>query len=40
MICSYKFSTNWVHLFIKWIGTHSEYDALCKKGKQCTVDLY
>ncbi len=27
-------------LYIKWIGSHSEYDKLQKTGKQHTVDLY
>lgn len=40
MICKYHFSETRVHLFIKWIGTHSAYDELCKKRKQYTVDIY
>ena len=40
MICSYHFGAKRVHLFIKWIGTHAEYDKLCKEGKQYSVDLY
>ena len=27
-------------LYIKWIGTHAEYDKLNNKGLQYTVDLY
>jgi mRNA interferase HigB len=33
MICKYAFGDRQVHLFICWIGTHSEYDELCNKGK-------
>ena len=40
MICSYYFGTKKVHLFIKWIGTHSEYTKLCAEGKQYTIDAY
>jgi hypothetical protein len=29
-----------VTLFVKWIGTHAEYDRLCDRGKQYTVDKY
>ena len=40
MICKYHFSETMVHLYIKWIGSHTEYDKLCKKGKQYTIDIY
>ncbi len=40
MICSYHFGRERVHLFVKWIGTHSEYTKLCDDGKQYTVDVY
>lgn len=40
MICSYHFGKKNVHLFVKWIGTHSEYTKLCKDGKQYTVNLF
>ena len=33
MICWYVFKKE-VHLFIKWIGTHAEYDELCGYGKR------
>ncbi|MFL5740321.1 MAG: type II toxin-antitoxin system HigB family toxin [Flavisolibacter sp.] len=33
MICKYKFTKTQVHLSIKWIGAHSEYDKLCGYGK-------
>lgn len=49
MVCGYIFKKE-VHLFIKWIGTHSEYNKLCGNGKnkkkrfqdanQYTVNLY
>jgi mRNA interferase HigB len=40
MICKYAFSKKNVHLFICWLGTHKEYDELCKKGEQYTVEIY
>ncbi len=40
MICSYHFGKEKVHLFVKWIGTHSEYTKLCNTGKQYTVNVY
>lgn len=40
MICKYLFGETKVHLYIKWIGTHAEYDKLCKKGEQYTIDRY
>jgi mRNA interferase HigB len=40
MICSYHIGIKWFHLFICWIGTHSEYDELCKKDLQYTVNDY
>ncbi|HED37718.1 MAG TPA: type II toxin-antitoxin system HigB family toxin [Ignavibacteria bacterium] len=40
MICSYHFGKKRVHLFVKWIGTHSEYTKLCNEGKQYTVNVY
>ena len=40
MICSYYFGTKTVHLYINWIGTHSEYDKLCKQNLQYTIDNY
>lgn len=27
-------------LFVKFIGSHSEYDALCKKNRQCEVNMF
>ncbi|HYE54458.1 MAG TPA: type II toxin-antitoxin system HigB family toxin [Chitinophagaceae bacterium] len=34
MICKFKFGPTMVHLSIKWIGTHAEYDKLCGYGKK------
>lgn len=40
MICSYHFGKQKVHLFIKWIGTHSEYTELCTEGRQYSINVY
>ena len=40
MICKYHFTKKMVHLYIKWIGSHSEYDKLCDKNKQYTIDIF
>ncbi len=40
MICKYWFGDSRTSLFVKWIGTHAEYDALCKQNKQYTADDY
>lgn len=40
MICKYHFSKTMVHLYIKWIGTHSEYDKICNRNKQYIIDIY
>ena len=40
LICKYHFGKMKVHLFINWIGTHSEYTKLCKKGKQYDINAY
>ena len=40
MICKYAFGEKQVHLFVLWIGTHAEYDKLCKKSEQYTVNMY
>lgn len=40
MICKYFFGANRIHLFVKWIGTHSEYTKLCKEGKQYEINIY
>lgn len=40
MICRYAFGEKQVHLFICWIGTHAQYDKLCKEEKQYSINLY
>ncbi|MBT1699623.1 type II toxin-antitoxin system HigB family toxin [Fulvivirgaceae bacterium PWU4] len=40
MICKYAFGEKQVHLFICWIGTHTEYDALCDNNEQYTITNY
>jgi mRNA interferase HigB len=34
MICSYSIGRKEFHLFVNWIGTHAEYDKLCKNNEQ------
>ncbi len=40
MICKYWFGETKVHFYIKWIGTHNEYDEVCKAKKQYTISDY
>ncbi len=40
IICKYAFGQNMAHLFVCWIGIHTEYDELCNRGEQYTVNLY
>ena len=40
MICKYAFGGKQVHLFVCWIGTHAQYDKLCKEEKQYDINLY
>lgn len=40
IICKYAFGDKQVHLFVCWIGTHAEYDKLCKANEQFTVSDY
>lgn len=40
LICSIKFGKNFVRLYINFIGTHAEYDALNSTGKICEVSNY
>lgn len=36
MICGYKFGTNKVVLYVRFVGTHKEYD----KVDVCTVNMF
>jgi mRNA interferase HigB len=42
IICSYYFNNGvgTVTLFVKWIGTHAEYDALNDRSEQFTIDKF
>jgi mRNA interferase HigB len=40
MICKYAFGDRVVHLFVCWIGTHVQYDQLCGRNEQYTINLY
>jgi mRNA interferase HigB len=40
MICKYLFGEKQVHLFICWIGKHSDYDKLTNGSKQYSIHLY
>ncbi len=40
MICKYLFGKRQAHLFVCWMGTHAEYDKVCKQGMQYTINLY
>ena len=40
LICKYKFGKRQVHLFACWIGSHQEYDQLCKNKDQYTINSY
>ena len=40
MICKCHFGESYVHLFINWIGTHSEYNKVCKDELQYTINVY
>jgi mRNA interferase HigB len=37
MICKYYFGETNIRLYVCWIGTHAEYDKLCKQNKQYTI---
>jgi mRNA interferase HigB len=37
IICQYFFGENEVHLFVRWIGTHTHYSKLCSEGRQYTI---
>ena len=38
LIAKYWFGTAKAHLYVKWIGTHAEYTALCREKMQYSVD--
>jgi mRNA interferase HigB len=40
MICKYIFGAKQVHLFVCWMGTHAEYDKVCKQNEQYSINLY
>lgn len=40
IICKYHFTNSLIHLYIKWMGSHSDYDKLCNKNKQYTIDIF
>jgi mRNA interferase HigB len=40
MICSYHFGKTWVHLYVKWIGTHAAYTKLCSENKQYSINQF
>ncbi len=40
LICKLSFGKTKCHMFISWIGTHAEYDKLCKEKMQFTVEAY
>lgn len=40
MVCHYVFGQKEVHLFVCWIGTHAEYDELCRKRLQYFIKIY
>jgi mRNA interferase HigB len=40
MICKYVFGIKQAHLFVCLIGTHAEYDRICKQGDQYTINVY
>ena len=40
LIAKYAFGEKHVHLFVCWIGTHSQYSKLCKQNKQFDINSY
>ena len=40
LICKYAFGEKQVHLFVCCIGTHAEYDKLCKNNEQFSKRNY
>ncbi|OJU22518.1 MAG: hypothetical protein BGN92_01770 [Sphingobacteriales bacterium 41-5] len=37
MICKYSFGETSIRLYVCWIGSHADYDKLCKSNQQFTV---
>src|SRR5882724_8097979 len=40
VLCKYGFGDNEVHLFVCWVGTHAEYDKLCRDKRQYRINVY
>jgi mRNA interferase HigB len=40
LICKYVFGEKEIHLFVCWIGTHADYDKLCKENEQFTISKF
>lgn len=40
LICKYVFGEKQIHLFVCWIGTHADYDKLCKENAQYTISKF
>ena len=40
IICQYNFGDKFLHLFVCWIGTHAEYERICKQQKQYTINIF
>jgi mRNA interferase HigB len=40
LICGFWFGPRMVHLYVKWIGAHAEYDKLCDQNLQFTIDSF
>ncbi len=40
LIGEYFFGKRMIHLFVCWIGTHAEYDKICKSNEQYTISRY
>lgn len=40
LIGEYAFGKKMIHLFVCWIGTHAEYDKICKRNEQYTISEY
>ena len=40
LICKLNFKGKKVTMYVKFIGTHAEYDKVCKEKLQCTIDMF